>query len=136
MRPARPKAIKRRTTPQRRAVLEYLRGVTSHPSASVLYEEVRKNIPNVSLGTIYRALGVLQEEGLIQELPYDDYSRYDANTDLHCHVVCLSCGRVADAEGPSDLAGLTSLVRAPGFKVLGHRLELHGYCFQCLHEGQ
>lgn len=122
---------KRRSTPQRRAILEYLRGVTSHPSASVLYEEIRQKIPNISLGTVYRTLGVLKDEGLIQELAYENYSRYDANTCQHCHVVCASCGKVADAEVAPELGDITAAARVPGFKVVGHRLEFVGYCPEC-----
>lgn len=128
--PERP--VKRRTTPQRRAILEYLRGVKSHPSASVLYEEIRQKIPNISLGTVYRTLGVLRDEGLILELAYEDYSRYDANTCQHCHVVCKSCGRVADAEVAPEIGDITAAARVPEFKVVGHRLDFIGYCPECL----
>lgn len=130
------KPIKRRMTHQKQAILEYLRSVTSHPNASTLYEEMRKKMPKLSLGTIYRTLRVLHGEGLVKELPYEDFSRYDGRTDLHYHVLCLSCGRVSDAEVGREVADLTRLVRAPQFKVVGHRLEFLGYCSQCLHEAQ
>lgn len=128
--------IKRRITRQKQAILEYLRSVTSHPNASTLYQEMRRRMPNISLGTIYRTLGVLQEEGLIQELPYDDYSRYDGRTDRHYHILCLSCGRVSDAEVGPELGDLARLVQAPQFQVVGHRLEFLGYCSQCRHGAQ
>lgn len=124
-------APKRRVTKQRRAILEYLRGTTSHPSAATLYEVLRKRMHNISLGTIYRTLGVLQEEGLVLELPYDDFSRYDARTDDHYHIMCLSCGQVADAEAGEAIRDLSGHVQTPGFRVIGHRLELFGYCSQC-----
>ncbi|MDP2660778.1 MAG: transcriptional repressor [Dehalococcoidia bacterium] len=126
--------MKRRTTRQRRAILEYLRGATSHPSASALHEVLRKDIPNISLGTVYRALGVLQEEGTIQELPYDDFSRYDARTDHHYHITCLACGRVADVEVAPALEEMTAHVQASRFKVVGHRLDFTGYCESCQDE--
>lgn len=128
--------IKRRMTRQKQAILEYLRSVTSHPNAAALYEEMRKRMPNISLGTIYRTLGVLHEEGLIQELPYEDCSRYDGRTDRHYHISCLSCGRVSDAEVGPELGDLTNLAQAPQFQVVGHRLEFLGYCSQCRHGAQ
>lgn len=129
-------STKRRVTRQRRAIRDYLRGTTSHPSAAVLYDEMRKRIPNISLGTIYRTLGILQEEGLVQELAYDDHSRYDARTDGHYHILCLSCGRVADAEVDPAMRDLSAHVRASEFKVVGHRLEFTGYCARCLDRGE
>lgn len=123
--------MRRRSTGQKRAILEYLRSVDHHPSASAIHDEVRKRIPSISLGTIYRTLGVLREEGVIQELPYDDHNRYDGRLDSHPHILCLSCGRVSDAVVAPELVQLAGSVRAPDFRIVGHRLEFFGYCSQC-----
>lgn len=112
--------------------MDYLRKTTSHPSASTVYEEMRKRIPDISLGTVYRTLGILREDGAIQELPYEGHSHYDARTDNHYHIVCLSCGSVADADLDQIAEDLTARLQVPGFRVVSHRLELLGYCTDCL----
>jgi Fe2+ or Zn2+ uptake regulation protein len=133
MRAIRP--IRRRATRQKQAIVEFLKKSKNHPSAAQVYTELRKAMPSISLGTIYRALGVLKEQGLIQELPYGGFSRYDGRTDLHYHITCLSCGRVSDVEAEVDGEALVHGARAPGFQVTGHRLEFYGYCSRCQPKG-
>lgn len=121
-----------RLTRQRQAVLEVLRGTRSHPDANWIYQEVCKIIPNVSLGTVYRTLGVLREAGLILELDYGHaLSRYDGNTAPHYHVTCVKCGRMSDLDMPAT----ADLERQAGdesdFIVTGHCLEFYGLCTDC-----
>lgn len=122
----------RRLTRQRRIILEALRGVVSHPSAEAIHRMVRRRLPRVSYGTVYRNLGVLQQQGLIQELRYGKArSRYDGNPAAHYHATCGRCGRVDDV--PMMLAA--ALNRAAGaashYRVAGHRLEFYGVCPAC-----
>ena len=127
----------RRLTPQRRAVLEAVQQAPIHPDACWVYDQVRRRLPNISLGTVYRSLAVLEDAGLIQELPQASApTRYDANVDAHQHVVCSQCGRVADVE-VGDLNELRQVVaRSAGFaEVLGERLEFYGRCSACAGKG-
>jgi Fur family peroxide stress response transcriptional regulator len=126
-----PKGFVRRTR-QREAILDVLRGTKSHPSADWVYQEVRKEMPHVSLGTIYRNLRTLSENGEIQELAFgSNHSRFDANPHSHYHFVCESCGSIEDLD-MSVVAELDDKVEKLGnYKVLGHRLEFFGICPNC-----
>lgn len=129
-----PKGFVRRTR-QREAILEVLRGTTSHPTADWVYQEVRKEMPHVSLGTIYRNLRTLSEHGEIQELAYgSNHSRFDANAETHYHFVCESCGAVTDLE-MSPMSELERKVEKLGdYKVTAHRLEFYGLCPDCVRD--
>lgn len=70
-----------------------------HPTATEIYEDIRKDYPSISLGTVYRNLGVMAESGEILRIPLGDApDRFDINTHEHLHVTCTTCGRVFDAE--------------------------------------
>lgn len=120
----------KRTTKQREVILSVLRNTKTHPQATDIYSEVRKQLPRVSLGTVYRTLNVLRDAGLIQELARcGDSSRFDGNSQDHYHVTCVECGRVADVEmgGPLELKkGVAS-----DFEILEYRIEFIGRCPQC-----
>lgn len=122
----------RRRSRQREVVLEILRSTDTHPTADWIYEKVRERIPNVSLGTVYRNLKVLKEEGEILELDYGaTFSRYDARTAKHYHFRCESCGRVFDIDLPHGLGVDGEVAQATGFTVNRHRLEFYGKCNSC-----
>ncbi|MBI2849260.1 MAG: transcriptional repressor [Chloroflexi bacterium] len=122
----------KRSTKQRRAVLEFLSQTKTHPNAAAIYSEIRKKVPRISLGTVYRIVAGLRDEGAILELDYGPSSRYDGNISRHYHISCVSCGKVADMNSFS-LPDLVGKVHHPEFEVVGHRLEFFGYCFDCRH---
>lgn len=100
----------------------------SHPSANEIYEQVRKQLPHISLGTVYRNLDVLCEQGLVRRLHLGGgQTRYDGWLEEHCHVQCVSCGRVDDAEVPLDELA----VRADGYEVLACHVAVEGLCREC-----
>lgn len=125
--------VKRRRSRQRDTMLRVLRGTKSHPTADWIYEQVKREIPNVSLGTVYRNLRMLKEAGEIIELDFGAaQSRFDGNPEPHYHFVCLSCGRVLDVDMPVK-RGLDEEAReSSDHQVLGHRLEFYGTCSRCL----
>ena len=121
-----------RKTKQKEAILKILKGTTSHPTADWIYEQVRKEIPNISLGTVYRNLRLLQREGVILELDLaGTLSRFDANIKNHYHFRCELCGRVFDLDEPVDKEIDKRVARKTGFKVTQHRLEFRGLCIDC-----
>lgn len=123
-----------RHTKQREVILEVLRGTKSHPTADWVYQEVRKSMPHVSLGTIYRNLKTLSEHGEIQELAFGStHSRFDANKEVHYHFVCEQCGQIDDLDLPI-LQGLEERLEQVGYKVASHRLEFYGLCPDCAAE--
>jgi Fur family ferric uptake transcriptional regulator len=113
-------------------ILEELRKLDSHPSAAALYEIVRKRLPNISLGTVYRNLDLLARTGAIQKLNTgQNEARFDGVTEHHYHICCASCGRVNDLpDTPVDLID-SSVVEVEGFEILGHQLQFIGICPDC-----
>ena len=121
-----------RKTRQKQAILQVLRGTTSHPTANWVYNEVRKEIPNISLGTVYRNLRLLCERGEILELVLcGTLSRFDARLDGHYHFRCEKCGRVFDVDEPVNKEMDRIVARKTGFSVIYHRLEFYGLCVEC-----
>lgn len=121
-----------RNTQQRQVILEELRKLTSHPTAAGLYEIVRRRLPKISLGTVYRNLDLLARSGAIQKLDYSGTeARFDGNAAGHDHLRCVCCGRVDDVSAPSlDLSGGKPKDWC-GYEILGHRLEFFGVCPDC-----
>jgi Fur family ferric uptake transcriptional regulator len=122
----------RRKTRQRQVILEELQAVTSHPTAVELHELVRRRLPKVSLGTVYRNLDLLARLGVIEKLEHSGgEARFDANTAEHDHLRCVRCGRIDDAPTPPlDLASPQGH-DLRGYELLGHRLEFIGICPRC-----
>jgi len=121
-----------RRTKQKEAILEVLRGTTSHPTADWVYNEVRKKIPNISLGTVYRNLRLLCQSGEILELDLcGALSRFDARQDNHYHFRCEKCGRVFDVDLPVDEEIDKRAAQKTGFDVSSHWLEFRGLCKNC-----
>lgn len=123
---------KMRMTKQRRVILEALRKNNIHPTADTVYELVRKELPRISLGTVYRNLEMLTALGEIQTLELSgSQKRYDGIPQKHYHIRCLHCGRVDDA----PIAPLNrledDLYQSTVYTIMGHRLEFIGLCPEC-----
>ncbi|MDM8000880.1 MAG: transcriptional repressor [Dehalococcoidia bacterium] len=126
-----------RKSRQREAILRVLRSTRSHPTAEWIYEEVRREIPNISLGTVYRNLRLLKEHGDILELEQaGTFRRFDGNASNHYHFRCEGCGRVFDIDEPV-VSGIDERIeKKTGFRVSHHRLEFRGLCRECLTDGR
>jgi Fur family transcriptional regulator, peroxide stress response regulator len=127
-----------RFTRQRAAVYRFLAETDTHPTADEVFLHVRHQLSGISLATVYKSLEALVGCGLAVKLAYTDGSaRYDGRTDLHHHVRCLACGRVADlpARVPEEAVGHLKEASA-GFRVTGYLLELTGYCEACDEAGR
>jgi len=120
-------------TRQRRVILETLRSMPTHPSAEEVYEVVRRELPRISLGTVYRNLETLSELGKIQKLELGGtLKRFDWNTCKHYHIRCINCDRVDDAPVNVMADVEISLDDTTGYRITGHRLEFLGLCPDCL----
>ena len=98
----------------------------------VLYQMVRKRLPKISLGTVYRNLEIMSECGIIQKLDIGGtQKRFDATAHVHYHVRCNQCGRVDDLDLPPDFNMEKAAGKLTSFKILRHRLEFTGICPQC-----
>jgi Fur family ferric uptake transcriptional regulator len=121
-----------RLTRQRAIILQELQKLKTHPSADEIYEIVRKDIPKISLGTVYRNLEILSEIGDIQKLELGGtVKRFDGNTENHYHIRCIHCNRIVDAD-MELIRGLEKKLNGnSGFVILDHRLEFIGICQAC-----
>lgn len=120
----------RRNTPQRRVILEELDALKSHPTAAELFAAVRKRLPRISLGTVYRNLEVLYQDGRINKLEWaGSETRFDAMLEPHLHIRCTDCGRIEDLMDPVQMSGQPE--ELGGFLVQGCRLEYFGLCPAC-----
>lgn len=126
-----------RLTRQRKAVLEVVRNTRNHPDAAWVYQEVRKLVPNISLGTVYRTLDALVEEGyLIPLTRAGDATRYDANTDGHLHMVCQGCGNIIDLDLHHPELLQEAQRKFPHLDIRSVSVEYHGLCDRCRHNPQ
>ncbi len=123
-----------RYTQQRAAVFDFLASTDTHPTADEVFLAVRRQLPVISLATVYKSLETLVGCGLAVKLTYADHSaRYDGRTDPHHHARCVACGRVLDLVGDVSRAEIDALRGPAGrFMVTGYRLELSGFCADCL----
>ena len=123
---------KYRMTHQRQVILDEIRKMNTHPTADEVYDLVRKRLPRISMGTVYRNLEILSTRGLIQRIgPPSQQMRFDGNTEEHYHLRCVSCGKVEDAPMIS-VSDLEDAIRDKSdYSIVGHRLEFLGICPAC-----
>jgi Fur family peroxide stress response transcriptional regulator len=118
-------------TPQRLAILEYLDGNISHPSAEDIFQAVSKKYHSMSFATVYNTLNTLTGAGALRELTIDpNRKRYDPDTTRHHHLICINCRKIVDVpeekisvDLPKGLSG--------DFTVLGNHVEFYGHCPAC-----
>lgn len=121
-----------KATPQRLAVYEALASDDSHPNAEMLYNMLKEKYPTMSLATVYKTMDIFSAIGLIQVLNVgEDSFRYDAQTDCHPHVRCVSCNRVDDVFEVDDEAMLQEIANKTGYQITGRQLYFFGKCQTC-----
>ncbi|WP_163338043.1 Fur family transcriptional regulator [Desulfopila sp. IMCC35008] len=125
-----------RLTTQRQIILEELGKVTSHPTANEVYDMVRKRLPRIGLGTVYRNLELLAESGVILKLEVGGtQKRFDATVEPHYHIRCAQCGKVDDIEIPVQEQIEDAAHQASSYEILGHHIEFSGICNSCQQKG-
>ncbi len=122
-----------RFTKQRQAVLEAVRHTDCHPDAAWVHARVRQVLPHISLGTVYRSLEALVEEGhLVSILGAGDSKRFDYRSEGHHHLICKRCSKIFDVSLESlPTVKLMADHLPPGFEVEDVVLEFHGVCGGC-----
>jgi len=123
----------RHSSKQRSAVLEAVQSYKGHPTADDVYAKVRGTMPNISLGTVYRNLRLLVEDGTIGEVanPSGGGVQFDKMTAPHHHFICTECNVILDIAA-MDASQLSSEVeRQTGAKVQYNRLDFYGICPKC-----
>jgi Fur family peroxide stress response transcriptional regulator len=121
-----------RGSKQRDTILRVVINSKDHPRADWVYDQVRQEIPNISMGTVYRNLNSLAKSGDIRQLDIaDGTSRFDGNTESHYHFRCEQCGHIFDLDEPVDQSISERVAKNTGFKVYRQRMELIGLCNAC-----
>ena len=118
-----------RFSQQRERIYEAVRTSMEHPSAQMVYDALRPEMPRLSLGTVYRNLHQMAQEGRLRELE-GPVARFDAVLPSHTHIRCVRCGQVADLELPYDPA-LDREAAGDGWVITGHELVFNGICPAC-----
>jgi len=131
-----PEQTTRKRSRQRDAIVAFLKTRKDHPTADTVYKEIRNSIPNISLGTVYRNLSLLAEQGEILRLSCDGkMDRFDADVHPHYHFICRQCGCVKDIDIP--YADTFDMMANDAFEgsILSHTLLFEGYCQDCMKTG-
>lgn len=118
---------------QRECIKEFLADRFDHPTAETIYLNVKKEFPNISLGTVYRNLSLLTNQGIIRKLSTGiGPDRFDGNTSPHYHVLCTECGSVLDL----DMENIDHINTLAGSQfdgeIYGHVTYFLGKCRNCL----
>lgn len=120
-----------RNTKQRKQLLELLRSTKSHPGAVWLFESMKPEFPNLSLSTVYRNLGILENKGDLLRLPCPSFDRYDGNTAVHSHFYCRLCERVYDMDTEGIEAKVLGSLKQCPHSPEGCNIIFYGVCEDC-----
>ena len=120
---------------QRESIRNYLAGTKSHPTADLVYQAIREEYPNISLGTVYRNLSFLVEQGEVQKISCGDgIDRFDYDTSNHYHFICKKCTCVLDLEMESiSHINIIASVKFGG-EIEGSNTYFYGSCPKCSQE--
>lgn len=122
----------RKHSRQRDSIRDFLMTRKDHPSADTIYENLRKEFPNISLGTVYRNLSLLAETGEIQKLTgLDNSDRFDGNVEPHCHFYCTKCGSVTDLEAVTPSSIAADVQKSFAGRIQGCSVNFYGTCEKC-----
>lgn len=118
---------------QRERILGILRSTKTHPTASWVYDELKKDFTNLSMGTVYRNINILIDQNLVQKIESgSSFDRFDANVDQHYHFICKECGSIDDLPIAAFDDLNEKINQATGYQADNHRLDFHGICPDCL----
>ena len=124
---------RRKNSKKRQAILDALCATKEHPTAEMLYHQLKPRFPELSLGTVYRNLALFQNKGLIRSVGVVlGLERFDGNTQPHVHFICTGCGEILDLTSlqvPVELA--SQVARETGAHVNQAILSFHGLCGSC-----
>ena len=120
----------KRSTKQREVILKTLQSLRTHPTADEVCKIVKKKLPNISLGTVYRNLEALAASGVIKILDFGPKKRFDGFTDPHVHFCCVLCGKLDDLE--IDVTKFAEKeAESKGYVIKESFVELRGVCPNC-----
>ena len=129
-------------TPQRKEILQIFVERSGHMSAEDVYKILREKESEIGLATVYRALDLLSELGILVQIDFGDgCARYELNTadptiHHHHHLICLKCKKVIEFE--EDLLDEleADIAEKSGFQIVNHEVKFFGYCSECRKENK
>jgi len=127
-------ATVRKHSRKRDAILACVRSTTCHPTADWVYQRLKPEIPDLSLGTVYRNLSMFKDEGLIISVgTVGGLERFDGNTSPHTHFVCTRCSAVLDLMDVNlEDDFLQKVHNTAGGRITDYRLSVYGLCTECM----
>jgi Fur family transcriptional regulator, peroxide stress response regulator len=120
-----------RVTSQKQVILDYLINTKCHPSAQKVYSEVKKVLPRISQGTVYRILNNLEKKGQIQEISTKGITFFDGDLSDHTHFICQACGTVYDIFDECSKCEFMKKRKTKVGKINNFRINLYGICKKC-----
>lgn len=124
-----------RRSKKRDAILELMRSTKCHPSADWVYHKIREQYPDVSLGTVYRNLNQMTEEGLVKSVGVvNGQERFDACMEPHAHFVCNHCGAMIDLPNCVSEESIAPLGEKYGFVEQSYEFHIYGLCHDCANQ--
>ena len=123
--------VQTRNTSQKIKILEYLRSVKTHPTAETVYNAVKKDLPAISLATVYRNLNTMAKNSEILRLEINGEYRYDATICSHVHCVCKNCNAIIDVHDKTLSDDAMKNIKIKGFKPKCVHIIFRGLCAHC-----
>ena len=119
---------------KRDAILNYLRSTTAHPSAEMVFTQLKPEIPDMSMGTVYRNLNLFKQQGMVMSVAtVNGVERFDGNTAPHVHFICQNCDAVIDLMDMHVPESLKSVAESScGGQVTDCQLSFTGLCQSCI----
>lgn len=127
-----------RVTPQRMAIYGLLIESKNHPTAYMIFDQVRAYFPSISLMTVYNTLNMLADRRLINVLGHagDDSVHYDADIEPHVNLACISCHKIVDIDSKYVKQMTSEIDSTSGYKLCGARVLFYGFCPVCQHHNK
>ena len=120
-----------RLTSQKQIILDYLKSVKTHPSAEKVYLAVKKKLPRISQGTVYRILNNLKEKKGAQIIPVKGIAHFDGDTSSHAHFICAKCHRIFDIFDVCTECKIIKSKKTKVGKITSYQIYFYGICKYC-----
>ena len=120
-----------RLTSQKKIILDYLKSVKTHPSAEKVYLAVKKKLPRISQGTVYRILNNLKGRDKAQVIPVKGIAHFDGDTSLHAHFICQKCDKIFDIFNICSKCNILEKKRLKVGKIKDYKIYFYGICKKC-----
>ena len=119
-----------KTTSQKKIIIDYLKNIKTHPCAEEVYFKVKKKLPQISMGTVYRILNGFAERGVVRKIPLN-ISRFDGDVSSHAHFVCEKCNIIFDIFGLCKDCNVLKKKKIKVGKIENYQIYFYGVCKKC-----